>query len=507
MKRLLFLILSLVFISMSYAAEPIVYMDTAEITSGTITGITDLAVADGGTGASTLADGGIVVGNGTTAVEVVSPGATTTILVGGGAATNPVWTTATGSGAPVRATSPTIVTPAIDIINESTVGAGVTIDSVLLKDGGVTASPLKAKGPAIIETFAGTVTATASTTVTFSSAADAILAGYSATNPILGTTLISNALTRYIVSWTNATTCVVDSSVTWAGTAITSVQLPIITFVNSAGVTQGWMNAAGRMYFYSAGTDGQVVYDFNAPTAVKSVLRWGYNGVFNFELGRIANAPAFALLDSTLGYIMYFPLSTGNILTGGLTAAGTSAAKVLAIGSGTAPTTSPADAAQMWVQDYLGVAGDARLHIMGEGSAAAKAVLGSGKVGITGTTGGFTRQLSEAVSAALSGATGSIAVNVPSGARILGVQLRVDTAITSDNATKTWAADYVNTPTTAITSGQVFDANTKFNAIHPAYEITTGTVTITITAAAGSFTGGVVRAIVYYESLDNMSSL
>ena len=39
--------------------------------------------------------------------------ATTTVLVGGGAGVVPVWTTATGSGAPVRATSPTLVTPAL----------------------------------------------------------------------------------------------------------------------------------------------------------------------------------------------------------------------------------------------------------------------------------------------------------------------------------------------------------------------------------------------------------
>jgi len=73
----------------------------------------DVAVADGGTGVSTLDDGGLLIGNGTDAVEVVAPGATTDILVGGGAATAPVWTAATGSGAPVRATSPTLVTPAI----------------------------------------------------------------------------------------------------------------------------------------------------------------------------------------------------------------------------------------------------------------------------------------------------------------------------------------------------------------------------------------------------------
>jgi len=42
-------------------------------------------------------------------------GALTTILVGGGANTKPVWTEATGSDAPVRATSPTIATPTINV--------------------------------------------------------------------------------------------------------------------------------------------------------------------------------------------------------------------------------------------------------------------------------------------------------------------------------------------------------------------------------------------------------
>ena len=40
-------------------------------------------------------------------------GATTKILVGGGTGTAPVWTEATGSGAPVRAVSPTLVTPVL----------------------------------------------------------------------------------------------------------------------------------------------------------------------------------------------------------------------------------------------------------------------------------------------------------------------------------------------------------------------------------------------------------
>ncbi len=50
----------------------------------------------------------------------------------------------------------------------------------------------------------------------------------------------------------------------------------------------------------------------------------------------------------------------------GTTTFGTSAAKVLAMGSGTAPTTSPADAAQMWVADSNSVAGAAAFYMRNE---------------------------------------------------------------------------------------------------------------------------------------------
>ena len=41
---------------------------TIDINGGTINGITDLAVADGGTGVSTLTDGGVLLGSGTDAI-------------------------------------------------------------------------------------------------------------------------------------------------------------------------------------------------------------------------------------------------------------------------------------------------------------------------------------------------------------------------------------------------------------------------------------------------------
>lgn len=79
-------------------------------------GGTDVAVADGGTGRSTATTAYGLLAAGTTATGVhqtLAAGATTEVLVGGGASALPAWTTATGSGAPVRATSPTLVTPAL----------------------------------------------------------------------------------------------------------------------------------------------------------------------------------------------------------------------------------------------------------------------------------------------------------------------------------------------------------------------------------------------------------
>lgn len=80
------------------------------------TGQTDVLVSDGGTGRSTSTTAYGLIAAGTTAtgaLQTLAAGATTELLVGGGASALPVWTTATGSGSPVRATSPTLVTPVL----------------------------------------------------------------------------------------------------------------------------------------------------------------------------------------------------------------------------------------------------------------------------------------------------------------------------------------------------------------------------------------------------------
>ena len=87
---------------------------------------TTLPVTFGGTGrtTSTTAYGLIAAGTTATAAhQTLATGATTDILVGGGASALPVWTAATGTGAPVRAASPALTgTPTVN-------GSGIPIST------------------------------------------------------------------------------------------------------------------------------------------------------------------------------------------------------------------------------------------------------------------------------------------------------------------------------------------------------------------------------------------
>jgi len=69
---------------------------SATITGGTITGITDLAVADGGTGASTLTANGILYGNGTSAIQATAAGTDGYFLYSNSG--TPAWTNSIDGG-------------------------------------------------------------------------------------------------------------------------------------------------------------------------------------------------------------------------------------------------------------------------------------------------------------------------------------------------------------------------------------------------------------------------
>jgi len=112
--------------------------------------ISSLTVAQGGTGRVTGTTAYGLIAAGTTATgaqQTLAAGATTELLVGGGASALPVWTAATGSGAPVRATSPTLVTPVLGVATgtsfntiyiKSSSGIGIGATGILSVGGSLT---------------------------------------------------------------------------------------------------------------------------------------------------------------------------------------------------------------------------------------------------------------------------------------------------------------------------------------------------------------------------------
>jgi len=65
--------------------------NNVSITGGSVTGITDLVVADGGTGASTFTDAGVLLGNGTGAIQVTTAGTAGQVLTSNGAGVDPTF--------------------------------------------------------------------------------------------------------------------------------------------------------------------------------------------------------------------------------------------------------------------------------------------------------------------------------------------------------------------------------------------------------------------------------
>ena len=68
----------------------------ATITGGSVTGITDLLVADGGTGVSTFTSNGILYGNGANAVQVTAAGTDGYFLYSNSG--TPAWTNTVDGG-------------------------------------------------------------------------------------------------------------------------------------------------------------------------------------------------------------------------------------------------------------------------------------------------------------------------------------------------------------------------------------------------------------------------
>lgn len=65
--------------------------NSVAVTGGSVTGITDLVVADGGTGVSTLTNHGVLIGQAATAIVATAAGTAGQLLTSGGASADPAW--------------------------------------------------------------------------------------------------------------------------------------------------------------------------------------------------------------------------------------------------------------------------------------------------------------------------------------------------------------------------------------------------------------------------------
>jgi hypothetical protein len=179
-----------------------------------------------------------------TRLVALPAGATTKILVGGGAGA-PVWTEATGSGAPVRQTSPTLVTPALgtpasgDLRNctaATTTNKGVTVYSGSTK------------------ALAGTDTASAMTPAD-TAAAQAVVSNPKAMSQGVAMTYAASGSSGIQVA-DNAN---LDSG-TGNFTIVSKVSLPL------------WTSAAVDTRFFSHDDDGNYSKNFSVSTAGKLYL-------------------------------------------------------------------------------------------------------------------------------------------------------------------------------------------------------------------------------------------
>ena len=93
--------------------------NSVAITGGSVTGITDLAVPDGGTGASSFTANGVIVGNGSSALQVTATGSSGQILTSNGSGSAPTFQNAAAASGVVTATASGSITAGKTVILNS----------------------------------------------------------------------------------------------------------------------------------------------------------------------------------------------------------------------------------------------------------------------------------------------------------------------------------------------------------------------------------------------------
>jgi len=175
-----------------------------------------------------------------------------------------------------------------------------------------------------------------------------------------------------------------------------------------------------------------------------------------------------------------------------------------------------------------GLASDANKITLSPRTNVAMTLLGSGQVGVGVTSPAETLQVDDAI-AISNDAEGSTArltrrsthethtltlgttsdtttISIPSGVRLLGVSMNVNTVVTDDAGDDTWSAAFIAGSTTTIVTGAAAAQNTKVDFIVPD-EKTTAVAQIQFTPQGGSFSAGVIEIVAYYEELTSLANV
>lgn len=106
------------------------------------------------------------------------------------------------------------------------------------------------------------------------------------------------------------------------------------------------------------------------------------------------------------------------------------------------------------------------------------------------------------------GPTENIAIQIPSGAKIIGVQLRTDTVIVLGGGGVTWSAAYNTGSTQSIATAQATTINVKVNKQYDSKadaDVLSAATDITITPNAGTLDSGTITAVAYYYDLTSLT--
>lgn len=276
-------------------------------------------------------------------------------------------------------------------------------------------------------------------------------------------------------------------------TALTTAGGKIASFTSDAGVTE-------RAYIDYLGKYVGSAVRADAGSAAAPSIAIGADGtgiyggsVIDFAIG---GSNAGRIESGLMRFAEYRPRSVASLKLNGLYQDSTTAVAAK-IGNVYSLSTTGAKIASFFSDNFI----TERAYINYLGKIAAYGGLSAE----SSTGGGEARKHSEAT-VTLSGASSTCHVNVPIGAKITGWQYNTETAVISGDGATSLDIAFSGGSTTNLATGQAFAQNTKDGALITP-EIISSEADIAVTPDSGTFSGGVLRFIVYYSEITALADV